>query len=282
MPFIASDVGTIAANAVAEILGRAGEDVGAQLDASPRVTRTLVEGGWTALTAAESDAGLVLRDIQEVARVCGRHLVPHALTTTLLAGRWFGLGESELSGGVSFAVPRGDTAVLPYAVDTARVVSADGRDLGPLPGGPFDDFAVVMPLAAQASAASPLDDARRAELAAVLAATATGCADTALAWSVAWVQTREQFRQPIKHFQAVRHHLADMHIAREEAWTCAVAAAHEPADAIGWAGTGTDRARTAIELGIQVHGGVGFTWEAGIHHLLKHVLQLETLLGEPS
>lgn len=279
MPTVASEVGTIAAHAVAEILGRAGEELGAQLEASPRVTRTLVGGGWTALTAAGSDAGLDLRDVQEIARVCGRHLVPHALTTSLLAGRWFGLDETELAGGVTFAVPRDEGAVLPYAVGDTRVVALDG--LGPLPGGPVDDFAAAMPLAT-ASPAPPLDDARHAELAAVLAATATGCADTTLARSVAWVRTREQFGRPIKDFQAVRHHLADAHIAREESWTCAVAAAHEPADAAGWAAAGADRARTAIELGIQVHGGVGFTWEAGIHHLLRHVLQIETLLGDPS
>lgn len=278
MPIMAGEVGAIAAGAVAEILGRAGDDVATQLDASAGVTRTFADGGWTALTAAGSDAGLGLRDVQEIARVCGRHVVPHALTTTLLAGRWFGLSESDLGTCVTFAVPRDDAALLPYSVGGTRVVTADGR-LDPLPAGSVDDFSAVLPLAT-APGPSTLDESRHAELAAVLAATAAGCADTALARSVAWVRTREQFGRPIKDFQAVRHHLANMHVAREESWTCAVAAAHEPADAVGWARTGTGRASTAIELAIQVHGGVGFTWEAGIHHLLRHVLQLETLLGE--
>jgi alkylation response protein AidB-like acyl-CoA dehydrogenase len=98
--------------------------------------------------------------------------------------------------------------------------------------------------------------------------------------SIAWARTREQFGRPIASFQAVRHHLADLHIAREQAWTAAIACAHEPGASAAWARQSCDLAATAIELGIQVHGGVGFTAEVGLHLFLDHVLQIRSLIEE--
>ena len=278
MSITASEIGALAAENVAKILEGAGDAVEAQLAASAWATSTLADGGWTALTAADSDADLTLRDLQQIARVGGRFLVPQALTTTLLAGRWFGLGESELARGVTVAVPSGDTTVLPYAVGAAQVVDATGQIVGELTAGERDGFSAVMPLAPASPSVSPIGPSHRNELSALLAATATGCADAVLDRAVGWVQTRHQFGRPLAAFQAIRHHLADMHIAREEAWTCAIAAGEEPDRAAEWAWTATQRAKTVIETGIQVHGGIGFTWEAGIHHWLRHVLQLESLV----
>lgn len=280
MAITASEIGALAAENVAKILAGAGGDIDSQLAASEWTTSTLAEGGWTVLTADGSDADLTLRDILQLARVGGRFLVPHALGTTLLAGRWFGLGESQLSRGVTVAVPSGNAAVLPYAVGAdPSVVDATGKVVGDLPPGERDEFSAVLPLLPAPTSVTPIAAPQRCEMDAVLAATATGCADAVLDRAVDWVQTRHQFGRPLSAFQAVRHHLADMHIAREEAWTCAVAAGEETDRAAEWAWTAVQRSKTVIETGIQVHGGIGFTWEAGIHHWLRHVLQIEGLLG---
>lgn len=279
MSVTASEIGALAAENVAKILAGAGDAIDTQLAATEWTTNTFADGGWTALTADDSDADLTLRDLQQIARVSGRFVVPHALCTTLLAGRWFELGESELSCGVTVAVPSGNGAVLPYAVAaTPRVVDATGQVIDEPAPGERDDFSATMPLAPASPSVSPIGPSQRAELSAVFAATATGCADAVLDRAVEWVQTRHQFGQPLTAFQAIRHHLADMHIAREEAWTCAIAAGEETERAAQWAWTAMQRSKTVIETGIQVHGGIGFTWEAGIHHWLRHVLQLESLI----
>ncbi|WP_082763548.1 acyl-CoA dehydrogenase family protein [Frondihabitans sp. PAMC 28766] len=113
----------------------------------------------------------------------------------------------------------------------------------------------------------------------MFAAVAVGCADIVLTRSIDWARTREQFGQPIKGFQAVRHMLADAHIAREQAWTAAIAARHEAFRADVWAAQAFTLARRSIELGIQVHGGVGYTWEVGLQHHLDQVLELDSLFG---
>lgn len=269
MTVLPAEVGAIAAENIAEIMTRAGSATWA----------TLVEGGWTAI-GADADAGLDVRDLQEIARVAGRSTTPLPLVTTLLAGRWFGMSASTPATGASFPVLRGEEAVIPYAVDGITVLDAEAR---PVPAdaltGPRDDFSTVMPLAGTTDAAPVITGGHAAEFRAVLAAVAVGCADEVADRTVAWAQTREQFGRPISAFQAVRHHLADLHIAREQAWTAAIAGAHEQDASATWARQACERSIAAIELGIQVHGGVGFTAEVGLHLHLDHVLQIATLIG---
>ncbi|MFC0531456.1 acyl-CoA dehydrogenase family protein [Phytohabitans kaempferiae] len=271
MTVLVDEIGAIAAENVATILTNAPAQAWAKL----------VEGGWAAL-GADPDADLGIRDLQEIARAAGRFDTATPLVPTLLAGRWFRPDPQTLAGGVSLALPRGDEVVVSYVTDTVVVLDARGKPLPhDLGGARREEFSQVMPLAVfEAPVAGPaLAAEHAAELRAVLAAVAVGCVDAVADRSVEWVQTREQFGRPIKAFQAVRHHLANLHIAREQAWTAAIAGAHEPETALTWARQACELATTAIELAIQVHGGVGFTEEVGLHHFLNHVLQIESLLG---
>jgi hypothetical protein len=270
MAVLVDEIGAVAAENV-EIVLRATEAA-----AWPK----LVEGGWAGLSA-DPEAELSLRGLQEIVRVAGRHPVSTPLLPTLLAGRWFGPAPARPGAGIAIALAHGDDLAAPYANESSLLLDATGAavDRGRVHG--CNRFSEVMPLALVERDASEaaLAPEHVAELHAVLAATAVGCADTVLDRSVKWSQTRVQFGRAIKSFQAVRHHLANMHIAREQAWTAAVACANEPDAAASWSRQVCELATTAIELGIQVHGGVGFTSEVGLQLFLCHVMQIRDVLG---
>ncbi|WP_406372648.1 acyl-CoA/acyl-ACP dehydrogenase [Streptomyces sp. NBC_00647] len=120
--------------------------------------------------------------------------------------------------------------------------------------------------------------------AAVLAVEAVGAADRALERTVEYVRRREQFGRAIGSFQAVKHRLADVYVGVRSARSAAYYAA--------WAaGTGGERVgglalaqaleslRTAASEGIQLHGGIGFTWEHDAHLFFKRASGDELLFG---
>ncbi|PBC62764.1 acyl-CoA dehydrogenase [Streptomyces sp. Tue6028] len=119
--------------------------------------------------------------------------------------------------------------------------------------------------------------------AAVLAAEAVGAADRALERTVEYVRQREQFGRAIGSFQAVKHRLADVYVAVQAARSAAYYAA--------WAAAKGERVgplalaqalealRTAAAEGIQLHGGIGFTWEHDAHLYFKRASGDELLFG---
>ncbi|RAG82144.1 acyl-CoA dehydrogenase [Streptacidiphilus pinicola] len=103
------------------------------------------------------------------------------------------------------------------------------------------------------------------------AALQVGLASRTVAEAVAYARTREQFGQPIGAFQAVQHLCADM-LARAELARVAVYAAAVSGDEVEIAGAkllADDAAVHGARDCLQVHGGMGFTWEARVHRLLK-------------
>jgi len=108
------------------------------------------------------------------------------------------------------------------------------------------------------------------------AAEAAGTARALLAGATAYARTREQFGRPIGSFQAVKHHLANAFIAVELAVTAVSWAAQEPEAYAVPVTTALAEAQRAAELSNQVYGGMGFTWEMGIHFFLRHLLSLRT------
>ncbi|MGX1131379.1 alkylation response protein AidB-like acyl-CoA dehydrogenase [Streptomyces glaucescens] len=119
--------------------------------------------------------------------------------------------------------------------------------------------------------------------AAVLAAEAVGAADRVLELTVEHVRRREQFGRPIGSFQAVKHRLADVYVqvqaARSAAWYAAWTAVHgEPAGVTALA-QALEALRTAAAEGIQLHGGIGFTWEHPAHLYFKRAVGDELLFG---
>jgi len=129
------------------------------------------------------------------------------------------------------------------------------------------------------------------DLAAVaLAAEQVGGAQRCLDMSVDYAKTRIQFVRPIGSFQAIKHKCADMLLEVESAKSAAYYA--------GWAAAeDSDELPVVASLAksycseayfhaaaenIQIHGGIGFTWEHDAHLYFKRAKTSELLLGDPS
>ena len=105
--------------------------------------------------------------------------------------------------------------------------------------------------------------------------------------SVAYAKDRHQFGRPIGSFQAIKHLLADAYtaveLARSQVLVASLCWAEEhpsaPDQATAAAVVAARAAVTAAETAIQVHGGMGFTWEAVPHLYYKRALLLQDELG---
>jgi len=123
----------------------------------------------------------------------------------------------------------------------------------------------------------------------LLAADAWGGASRLVEDSVAYAKTREQFGVPIAQFQAVKHQLADMAIAVEPArhlvWFAAHAFDHLPEEAPRAAALAKshlgDRFFEVARDAVEVHGGIGFTWECDVQIWYKRALFDRAFLGTP-
>ncbi|MGW5658002.1 acyl-CoA dehydrogenase family protein [Streptomyces humi] len=124
---------------------------------------------------------------------------------------------------------------------------------------------------------------------AAVAAEQVGGAAACLDMAVAHARTREQFGRPIGSFQAVKHKCAQLLVEVE----CARSAARFAGSAVGTPGTeaaiaaGVARAYCseafthAAKENIQIHGGIGFTWEHRAHLYLRRAKSSELLFGTP-
>ncbi|MGB8652384.1 MAG: acyl-CoA dehydrogenase, partial [Mycobacteriales bacterium] len=127
--------------------------------------------------------------------------------------------------------------------------------------------------------------------AAVLAANdLAGIARKALSDTVEYDKTRVQFGKPVGSFQAIKHDLADIHLAVTMAEHAATYAAYafdvdapdkQVAASIAKAKTGDAASRSTGAM-IQYHGGIGYTWEHDSHFYLKRAKRLEYQFGDAS
>jgi alkylation response protein AidB-like acyl-CoA dehydrogenase len=123
---------------------------------------------------------------------------------------------------------------------------------------------------------------------AALAAEMVGGMQRALETTVAYAKTRKQFGKPIGIYQAVQHQCADMYLetesSRSAAYYAAWALEENVPDALAAVSIAkmyaSDAARTVGNRGIQVHGGMGFTWENDLHLYYRHAKASETMLGD--
>jgi alkylation response protein AidB-like acyl-CoA dehydrogenase len=123
----------------------------------------------------------------------------------------------------------------------------------------------------------------RPRLRAAAAAEALGVAQRALDLGVEHATTRIQFGKPIGTYQAVSHPLAqtytDVELARSlvywAAWCVAEDDERATVAAAAAKAFATEAAVAACERSIQVHGGIGFTWEHPLHRFYKRALWLE-------
>jgi alkylation response protein AidB-like acyl-CoA dehydrogenase len=133
--------------------------------------------------------------------------------------------------------------------------------------------------------------ARTFDLAAIaLANECVGGAQRVLEESVEYAKTRVQFGRPIGSFQAIKHRCADMlldvELARSAAHYAAAAVAEGndevPALASLAKAFACDAYVRAASENIQIHGGVGFTWEHDAHLYFKRAKSAEVFLGDPA
>jgi 3-oxochol-4-en-24-oyl-CoA dehydrogenase len=127
-----------------------------------------------------------------------------------------------------------------------------------------------------------LTDLARTMLAAEAAGVARACTDMAADYA----KVREQFGRPIGMFQAVKHHCANMLVAAELAtaavWDAARAGANGGDQLTYTAAVAATLALAAADqnanLNIQVHGGIGFTWEHDAHLYLRRATAIEAII----
>ena len=139
----------------------------------------------------------------------------------------------------------------------------------------FDDAPAT--LIASGQAASQALDAALAAGAGVLAAEQTGLAQRCLDMTIAYVKERKQFARPVGSFQALKHRLADLWVSVTQAraasrYAAACLATDDPDAKVAVALAKAYCSEVAVNAAqecVQLHGGIGFTWEHPAHLYLK-------------
>jgi alkylation response protein AidB-like acyl-CoA dehydrogenase len=145
-------------------------------------------------------------------------------------------------------------------------------------------------LLAEGDEAAELVERIRLRALAALALEAVGVGGHAMDLAVAYATERRQFGKPIGAYQAVSHQVAnafvEVELARSLAYWAAwcVAEGDEAATVAAAAAKalGAEAAVAACERSIQVHGGIGFTWEQVLHRYYKRALWIESFEGHPA
>jgi alkylation response protein AidB-like acyl-CoA dehydrogenase len=190
-----------------------------------------------------------------------------------------------------------DAAVADFIVVVARdgvfvvEAKAPGLHIKPMKG--MDLARKIYSVEFKNTPAEKLDDPGGLAVAlnvatAALCAEMTGGMQRTLELTVAYAKTRKQFGKPIGIFQAVQHLCADMYLETESSRSATYYAAWALEENVPDAATAvsvakmyaSDAARNVGNRGIQVHGGMGFTWENDIHLYYRRAKASETMLGD--
>jgi alkylation response protein AidB-like acyl-CoA dehydrogenase len=197
----------------------------------------------------------------------------------VVAARTRGTGEEGISLFLIKGRPSGLSVKPMKTLDRTRQwyeVHLDGVTLGP-------DAVMGQPGQAWAALRRALEWGEAA-----LCAEMVGGASTVLERSVDYAKTRQQFGKPIGVYQAVSHKLSDMLLETESArsatyyaaWTVDADAPDRSAACSIAKAYVSDAYRRAAGNGIQVHGGIGFTWEHEMHLYFKRAKASEVTLGD--
>lgn len=273
--------------------------------------REICELGWPGIAVPEAYGGQGLGTLELVilAEEVGFACAPAPFLSNAAAGlvleaagseeqrqRWLpGVASGERLGtvaiaenGVASLVPDAQEAELIVLLENGggRVVEAADAELEPLETMDLTRrYARVSASGGESLEGDPAPGRDRAAVA--LAAELTGTAQRAMEMAVSYAKEREQFGRPIGAYQAVSHRCAQMLYDTEEArsltYYAAWAADAEPeslplAAAMAKA-RAADAAWAVTASALQVHGGIGFTWEHDLHFLLKRARTAAELLG---
>jgi alkylation response protein AidB-like acyl-CoA dehydrogenase len=265
--------------------------------------RELAELGTFGIALPESAGGVGLRWIDTVLvhEALGTALTPGPLlAATLAAGLVPGVLEGEVVPAIVERPAHGAVVVEHLSVaDVLLVVEADGiRVLDPStldatllnePTDPATSVSVVRELPVGELIADA-EAAERLRLLGSLLASAqlVGNSEGSTVLAVAYANEREQFGRLIGSFQGLKHLLADCYarteVSRSAVWAAGVLVDEPEAGDLrrAVAGARVLSGRAATENGktcVQVHGGMGFTWEVDAHLFLKRAWILETAFG---
>src|SRR6266511_3054158 len=250
---------------------------------------------WRALAAGVGCAGLAIpekwggagaswREVAVVLEELGRAAAPvpflgSALATAALLAN----GETEAQTELLAALAAGDrTAVLviPLSTPPAAPVPVSVRAGGTALTGTVTSVADALPAAWAAVKTTG---------AALLASEQLGVAEWCLDTTVEYLKTRHQFGRPVGQFRALKHRLAELWVTITQARALARYAAGCLADddpdtpvaaSLAQAHCSQVGVRAAEEC-VQMHGGIGFTWEHPAHLYLKRAKSAAIALGTP-
>jgi alkylation response protein AidB-like acyl-CoA dehydrogenase len=261
-----------AANAAdhAEVIGAlmAGEAVASWAVYEPR-------RGWSPMTptvqATPDGSGYVLSGVKD--RVdCGDQADYFLVTAA---------GPDELA---QFVVPAAAPGVTVTAEQSLDLVRRYAR---------VDMDGVEVPATSVVSPTGPVETAVNRQ---IQIAVALQCAETAgviqrvFEFTVQWAFDRYSFGRPLASYQALKHRFADMKLWLEACQATASAAAHatarraEEADELASVAKSYvgQRATDIIQDCVQMHGGIGVTWEHDIHLYLRRATVNRAMFGTPS
>jgi alkylation response protein AidB-like acyl-CoA dehydrogenase len=290
--------------------GRYPTDALGELAGEERISRErwteLAEMGVFSLRLPEDEGGLGLGNADAVLifEELGRRAVPGPLVWSHLAAglvpeaasgdaivggldRMHGVGEPvvvehlESLDVLLVLRPEGVFRIDPRGLEAQRVAT---------PTDPLTPVHHARALPAGERIAGPEGAERlRLEGAAFASALCLGMAETCVELATDYTKKREQFGRPIGSFQAVKHILADMFVRQEQARAAVYAAGATLDDpTVGDVLRAVGSAKLVCEAAahknaracIQVHGGMGFTWEMPPHYYLKRTWVLETCFGD--
>ncbi|MEO9321960.1 acyl-CoA dehydrogenase family protein [Nocardioides sp. C4-1] len=293
---------------------RARLDLGQAHD--PALWRRLSEAGLvSALVPPEhGGAGLSTSSVSGLLHVLGRHATPEPFLETAVVGVEV-LSAFPDSAVATTWLPRiaaGEALVgvrlgplTPYVVHgadvdllldltpdgTVRAFTADDLDVTPVQS--LDELRPLASIEPRGDGellgvAPEVVDRARTVAVAGAACLLAGASRALLDQTVDYVTVRHQFGRPVGSFQAVKHAAADLAVMVDMATSAALAAIDsldrsDPDDARrrawsakAYAGDAADRANVAA---LQLHGGIGFTWEYHLHLWLKRVMGLAASYG---
>jgi alkylation response protein AidB-like acyl-CoA dehydrogenase len=247
-------------------------------------------GGDVTVALATSFATAPVSGFPTSVRVAGRRPGDAEIGVARLRGTVSGVADA-LPASV-FVVPADGVPQGLYLVDMsasgvakAPVVSLDmTRQLCDLS---FDDAPAT--LIASGTAASQAFEAALNAGAAVLAAELVGVSQRCLDMTLGYVKERRQFARPVGSFQALKHRLADVWVAVSQAraasrYAAACLAAGDPDAKVAVAVAKAFCSETAVLAAqecVQLHGGIGFTWEHPAHLYLKRAKTDSIAFGTP-
>ncbi|GAA1942236.1 acyl-CoA dehydrogenase family protein [Nocardioides hwasunensis] len=285
----------------------------------PRLWARLAEAGLVSALVPEEHggAGLDPSYVSGVLHELGRHATPEPFletavvavtllagsTDTAYAGPWLEritagevLVAVRLGGLTPHVVHAADADLLLDVADDGTVRAHDASDLEVQELAALDalrPLALVRPGTDGVLLAVPPAVVERARLLAVAGAACllAGATRALLDQTVDYVTVRHQFGRPVGSFQAVKHAAADMAVMSEMTTSAALGAldaveVSTPEDARrrAWAAKAYagDAAARANVSALQLHGGIGFTWEYHLHLWLKRVMSLAASYGTTS